>query len=506
MAVATGHRLATEAALTLLEAGGSAVDAAIGADAVMGFIEPTATGLGGDAMAVVATDDGVAALNGSGRSSRSLDPSTVADNGYGYVPSIGGQAVTVPGAVAAWWDLHQRFGRLAWGAIFEPAIEAAGSGGEIGKSCSRVWAAARSRLGDEAAALYFPTGKAPKPGQRWQNPLLAQTLARVAADGPGAFYAGSLAGVMAAAASAADGTLNPDDLANHASQWVEPLSVKLGHRELITMPPSCQGVVAALAAEELHRCGDLGAETSPEAIVRKVEALDRALALALAVVADPDTVAVPPLCALRDMVATAPLRGPVPYGPGTVFTAVAARDQLVALVSSVCDRFGSGVAVPSGGFVLQSRGRGFSLEPGHPNALAPSKRPYHSIVPTVVQEQGRGWLSLGVVGGIMQPQGQLQILDRLFGGADLTRAVEAPRYRLLGDGRLAAEPGFDADCLQALQSAGYQLIDPDGVDFGGAQAVMVGDETAAASDPRRDGWAAVAGAGSLSKGLPGELG
>ncbi len=491
VAVATGHRLATTAALTLLKAGGSAVDAAIAADAVMGFIEPTATGLGGDAMAVVATGSEVAVLNGSGRSARSVDPATVPDNGHGYVESVGGQAVTVPGAAAAWWDLHQRFGAVAWEVLFEPAVDMAVTGGDIGSSCSLIWANARSRLGPAAEALYYPTGAAPSPGRRWQNPLLARTLAQVAADGPDVVYAGPMTEAIIVAVRAAGGTLDAEDMAAHRSQWVEPLRIELGSHELVTAPPSCQGVVAALAADQLYRFGHFGTAVNPAATVRMAKALDRAFALALAVVADPDTEEVPPLEALRAMVADAPVRGPVPYGPGTVFTAVAARGQLVALVSSVCDRFGSGVAVPEGGFILQSRGRGFSLDPGHPNTLAPGKRPYHTIVPTVVRREGRAWLGLGVVGGIMQPQGQVQILNQVIGGIDLVEAVAAPRFRLLGNSQIAVEPGFGADHLRALEAAGYRLCDPDGVDFGGAQAVMVGPGMTAASDFRRDGTSVV---------------
>ena len=202
------------------------MDAAIGADAVMGVVEPTGTGVGGDLMAVVATGEGVSVLNGSGRSGRRTDPETVPDNGHGFVPSVGGWAVTVPGAVAAWEDLYGRFGRLPWPSLFEPAIEAATEGAEVGATGSRLWEGSRDRLDAAGEVLYFPDGTAPAPGQRWRNPALAAVLKQIAADGPDALYRGLLARAIADAATAAGGSVHLDDLAAHRSVWVEPLRVQ----------------------------------------------------------------------------------------------------------------------------------------------------------------------------------------------------------------------------------------------------------------------------------------
>ena len=188
----------------------------------------------------------------------------------------------------------------------------------------------------------------------------------------------------------------------------------------------------------------------------------------------------------------------MPYGPGTVFTAVADEETMVALVSSICDRFGSGVTVDGCGFVLGSRARGFRVDPAHPNVVGPAKRPYHTIVPTVVSRHGRPWMSLGVVGGIMQPQGQLQILRSLRGGATIAEAIAAPRVRLLGDGAVAVEPGIDRDTREALRQV-YQLTGADGVDFGGGQAVVrLNGDLDAGTDPRKDGRAEVLPTGSGS--------
>ncbi len=495
--MSAGHPKAAGAAVALLKAGGSAVDAAIGADAVMGVVEPTGTGVGGDLMAVVATREEVAVLNGSGLSGRRTDPASVPDNGHGFVPSVGGCAATVPGAVAAWADLHGRFGRLPWPALFEPAIEAAAEGAAVGATGSRRWEGSRSRLDAAGEAIYFPAGTAPAPGERWHNPALAEVLTQIAADGPATLYRGPLARAIAEAAVAAGGSVHTDDLADHASVWVEPLRASLGSHELITVPPPCQGAVTALAAQWMHDRGLLGAtdhDSEAEAAAAMVEALDRAFAVALDCLADPARAEVPSYDEMRARMSGTPRRGPMPLGPGTVFTVVFTPEQAVVLTSSVCDRFGSGVGVPEGGFVLQSRGRGFSTDLSHPNAVAPRKRPYHTIVPTLILEQGRPVLGMGVVGGIMQPQGQLQILHRVLGGADLAAAVEAGRFRLIGDGQVTTEQSLEPGWRAAIGDAGYELVDTAGGlgGVGGPQAVRgAGDPLAAAADSRRDGTSAV---------------
>ncbi len=216
--------------------------------------------------------------------------------------------------------------------------------------------------------------------------------------------------------------------------------------------------------------------------------------MALECLADPAETEVPSYDEMRARLGGAPRHGPVPLGPGTVFTVVMTAEQAVVLTSSVCDRFGSGVTVPQGGFVLQSRGRGFSTDLSHPNAVAPGKRPYHTIVPTLVLESGRPMLGMGVVGGIMQPQGQLQILHRVLGGADLASAVAASRFRLIGDGRVTTEESLEPEWRAAIGRAGYELVDTADVigGFGGAQAVLrTADALTSASDPRRDGASAV---------------
>ena len=498
-AVASGNDAATRAAISVIRRGGSAVDAAIAADAVMGVCEPTATGIGGDVMALVATGGEVFALNGSGRSPRHVLRREVPDNGHGYVPSVGGWAVTVPGAVRAWHDLHERFGRLGWSTILEPAIEAARDGVRIGSTGSRLWRGSRSRLDDQGLALYFAGGRAPDPGAIWHNPALAKSLERLATEGPDGLYRGRFASDIENAVAIAGGALSTSDLEQHRSEWVEPLSVGIGEYDLVTVPPPCQGVVVALAAQTLHQAELLGAfspTTAPRAAASATVALDRAFAVALECVADPLVADVPSYEEFRQKMASAPTGGPMPLGPGTVFTVVFTAEQAVVLTSSVCDRFGSGVTVASGGFVLQSRGRGFSTDTSHRNSYGPAKRPYHTIVPTLLMHRGdaKPAMGLGVVGGVMQPQGQLQIIHRVLGGMPLSQAVQAGRFRLLGDGIVGTEETLESSWRREIAAQGYEIREGASVvgGFGGAQAVHNTSEAlSAASDPRRDGTAAV---------------
>lgn len=490
VAVAAGHPAATAAALAVLDRGGSALDAAIAADVVMGVAEPLSSGVGGDVMAVVARGDEVAAYNGTGRAPKGVRPTPPEESDHGYVPNRGGQAVTVPGGVAAWWDLHQRFGVLDWDDVIRPAIDAADAGVTVGAVAAALWAANGWRLDEAGQALYCPDGQPMAAGSTWRNPELAETLRGIARHGPGYLYRGPVADDLCAAVVAAGGTVTGGDLTSHRGDWVDPLRDTAGDFEIVTLPPTCQGIVTLLSAGQLDDDGLFGAPLSSDVLVAQVEAVDRAFNVALDVVAD--DLPRPQLDVLRKEVRTRPTLGPIPLSPGTVFTAVAKGDEVVALVSSVCDRFGSGVTVPGRGFLLLSRGRGFCVDPSHPNSVAGGRRPYHTTVPTVALRDGRAVLALGVVGGIMQPQGQVQVLSRLAGGDDVQSAIDAPRFRLLGDGHVALEDGLHEDAATALAAAGYRPRGPERIDFGGGQAVFrdAGGSLSAGTDRRKDGRAA----------------
>ena len=354
-AVASGHPAATAAALDLLRAGASAVDAAIAADAVMGVVEPIATGIGGDVMAIVAKLASTEAYNGAGRTGRSMTLADVVSSDHGYVPSLGGAAVTVPGAVRGWWDLHQRHGRVPWAGLFEAAIDAATDGVAVGAVAARTCAAQSSRLDEAGRHLYLRDGDAPQAGSTWRNPDLATLLAVIATDGPSAFYDSDVATAIARAVNSAGGRIDATDIAGHQGQWVSPHITFVDGMTIVTVPPPCQGMVVGLAARLLAEDGRLG-DLSPKGHLCLLESLDRAFSVAADEVYDRSPESVPEVDRLVAMARERRLGGPVPYGPGTVFTAVADAETMVALVSSVCDRFGSGVTVPGHGFVLGQSG------------------------------------------------------------------------------------------------------------------------------------------------------
>lgn len=469
--VATGNPLAARAAHSMLAEGGSAVDAAIAADAVMGVVEPMATSIGGDLLAMVVSPTGeAAAYNGTGRAPSAFDALAVAQLPGQRIPERHPFTVTVPGAVRGWFDLHVRHGRLPMARVLAPAITAAREGFKVAPVCAREWALFDKVLHTDAicAALYR-AGDPPKADERFVNPALARVLESIARDGADAYYQGEPSRAAAAAVQAKGGFLDASDFATHRGSFAEPLSTHFRGLTVLECPPNTHGIAVLDALAELEP-QNLNLD-DPATTLAAVRAMERAAERAQRTVADP--------------------------GGNTVCTVVVdAQGLAITLMSSVFKRFGSGIAVPGCGFVLQNRGFGFSTS-GHVNAPAPGKRPFHTVVPGAALSDGRFKLGLGVVGGAMQPQGQLQILLRVAAaGAALQEAVDAPRWRLEPGGMLAIEEGAAPAIEQALRSAGYG--DPTGrgelggrSDFGGAQAVMrlADGRLAGASDPRKDGCA-----------------
>ena len=470
--VATGHPLAARAAARMLRDGGSAIDAAIAADAVMGVVEPMATGIGGDLLAMVVEPDGRAdTYNGTGRSPAALDAARVAALAGGRIPERHPLSVTTPGAVRGWADLHARWGRLEWAPLFAPAIEAAADGFAVAPVAAREWALFEAvlRVDPNCAALYR-AGAVPRAGERHDNPALARVLQTIAAEGADAFYAGEPARAAQAACVALGGVLTAEDLARHRGEFRAPLSARFRGLEVLECPPNTHGLAVLEALEALEALA-LDPD-DPQTMVAAVRAMAKGQARAREVVADP--------------------------AGNTVCTVVVDAEGLaVTLMTSVFKRFGSGIAVPNCGFVLQNRGFGFA-EPGRLNGAGPSRRPFHTVVPAAARVDGRFRLGLGVVGGAMQPQGQLQILLRLAAWRQTPQAaLDAPRWRLESERALAIEAGMPAAIEQALRAAGY--VDPKGAgelggrsDFGGAQLVMrdpASDELVGASDRRKDGLA-----------------
>ena len=473
--VSTGNHLAAEAARDILQAGGSAVDAAIAADAVMGVVEPMATSIGGDLLAMICVEgQPVLSYNGTGRAPHALEVSQVQALPGGRIPERHPLSVTTPGAVRGWWDLHQRHGRLPWVSLFEAAIHNARDGFAVAKVSAREW-----KLFDfvvrrlPACAQLYRAGHSPAAGERFVNPELADTLEHIAHEGPDYFYAGPPATAAAAAVQAVGGALAASDFAQHEGNFVAPISLEFQGALIHECPPNTHGVAILDALAAIQQA--IGDPADPATWVRMVQATAVAMENAKRTVADPSWNTV---CTVVD------------DGQGLAIT----------LMSSIFKRFGSGIVVPGGGFCLQNRGFGFS-EPGHVNGPAPGKRPYHTVVPGLTTREGRFHLGMGVVGGLMQPQGQIQILTRVLAwGWDLQKALNAPRWRLEAGDTLAIEEGFPEDIARALRASGYGLPHPKvgelagRSDFGGAHAVMrLADGTLlGAADPRKDGeWLGV---------------
>ncbi|MCX5511887.1 gamma-glutamyltransferase [Kaistia algarum] len=468
--VASGHPFAAETALQILQQGGSAIDAAIAADAILGVVEPMATGIGGDLLAMIVPPDGAAlTYNGTGRAPRGLDAERVAALPGRRIPDRHPLSLTVPGAVRGWFDLHARFGRLDMAQLLAPAIALARRGFAVAPICAREWTIFEGVIArDPVAAALYRAGKVPQAGDIFANPELADLLAAIATKGPDAYYRGLPAEAAEKAAILHGGALKAADFDGHAGHFDIPLSTRFRGLDILECPPNTHGlaVLEALAALEPLAL-DPG---DPRTMIEAVAAMGQGLATARKTVADP--------------------------AGNTVCTVVVDQDGLaVTLMSSIFKRFGSGIGVPGCGFVLQNRGSGFA-EPGHINGPAPGKRPYHTVIPAAALKDGRFHAGLGVVGGAMQPQGHVQLLLRIAAwGEPLQAALDAPRWRLEGKDELAIEPGTPDALVRAFQDAGYR--EPTGgeiagrSDFGGAQIVVRASDGSlrGASDKRKDGTA-----------------
>jgi gamma-glutamyltranspeptidase/glutathione hydrolase len=503
--VSTSQPLAAQAGLRMLLKGGNAVDAAIAAAITLTVVEPTSNGIGSDAFAMVWDRDGLFCLNGSGRSPESWSPSHFA--AYDRMPLTGWDSVTVPGAVAAWADLWRRFGRLPFSDLFDPAMKYAVDGFVVSPITGRAWALAEKnyrQLADFSKA-FLPDGRAPKIGERFRLPDMAETLAKIAESEGESFYRGELAQQITTHASASGGAITMKDLAEHQSDWVTPLSMEYHGLQLHEMPPNGQGI-AALIAMGILRYHDIRSHTvdSVESVHLQIEAMKIAFAEAHRHVADPRWMRLPPeslldkafIEALAEKIDPEKARYPSPSlmnSGGTVYlTAADETGLMVSYIQSNYMGFGSGVVIPGTGISLQNRGAGFNLDEGHPNQVAGRKRPYHTIIPGFVTKSNRPLLSYGVMGGHMQPQGHVQILVRLFDFHQNPQAAsDAPRWYVDEHFGVFVEKGFNTKVIDGLRSKGHRVSSAiPRVGFGGAQLVLCLDEGyAAASDHRKDGQA-----------------
>ncbi|MEJ2530511.1 MAG: gamma-glutamyltransferase family protein [Halioglobus sp.] len=540
---ATAQPLASQVALDILQAGGTAVDAAIAANAALGLMEPTGCGIGGDLFAIIWDPESgrLHGYNGSGRSPAGLSLEELAARisglrSRGEIPPefqgitpLGPLPVTVPGTVDGWFAMHERFGGLPMSTILAPAARYAREGFPVSPVIAFYLEQNRrafdkylqgSPLLDNIYATWFPGGRAPAAGEVFRNPDLGATLETLGREGRDVFYRGRLAKVMDGYFRRSGAALRYEDLAAHEGEWVQPASVNYRGYDLYELPPNGQGF-AALQMLSILKHVDLSQwpRGSAEVFHYLVEAKRLAFEDAARYYADPDFAEIPAQALLTDdygrrrFAQIDPDRASPGFGPGepklegagdTTYLTVADGDgMMVSLIQSNYRGMGSGL-VPDGlGFMLQDRGELFSLDPSHPNAYAPGKRPYHTIIPAFLMKDGAPVMSFGLMGGAMQPQGHVQILVNMIDfGMDIQQAGDAARFMHEGGrqptgvhedplGTLYLEPGVDERTIERLRAMGHRVeIDPTGLRFGGYQAIAVDPATSVysgATEMRKDG-------------------
>jgi len=508
--VATSQPLAAGAGLRMLQQGGNAVDAALAAAIALTVVEPTSNGIGSDAFAILWDGKELHGLNASGRSPAGWTPERFAH--LDKMPQRGWDAVTVPGVVSAWVELSNRFGKLPFERLFEPAIEYARYGYPVTPIIAKSWARAAAVLKDEPGFMeaFLPNGRAPAAGEIFRCPDMAETLERIATTKGETFYCGDLAEKIIAFSNAGGGVLTMDDLAEHQADWVGTISADFNGYDIHEIPPNGQGIAALQALGILNvlpKVRDLDPD-SPESIHLQVEAIKLAFADLHHHVADANHMALDPSDLLNESYLSEragridpKIAGSFGYGVppkgGTVYlTAADADGMMVSFIQSNYMGFGSGIVVPGTGISLQNRGCGFRSKPGHVNSVAPRKRPVHTIIPAFAMRQGQPEMSFGVMGGPMQAQGHVQMVVRvLMHGQSLQAASDAPRWQVMEAGTLNVEEEMPPETVEALRQLGHNVVVEQGYanqSFGGAQLIRRREGYyEAGSDHRKDGAAVV---------------
>ena len=536
---ATAHPLATQIALDVLKDGGSAVDAAIAANAALGLMEPTGNGIGGDLFAIIydPKTQQLYGINGSGRSPKgqTLDQLKEKLNGADALPPYGALPITIPGTVDAWFAMHERFGKRSMADNLAPTVRYAREGHPIAPVIGMYLALNLKRFEQNSAdfdftnarKLWFSDGTAPEAGEIFKNPDLANTLETIGREGRDAYYDGALTDGIVDYLQAHGSAFTREDFAAHSSEWVEPACVGYkGGYELCELPPNSQGF-AALQMVNILKNVDLSRweRGSPEAMHYMVEAKRIAYADVARFYADPDFAKFPQDLLSEEYGAKRfklidPTKATPEFGPGepklegegdtTYMTVVDGDGMMVSLIQSNYRGMGGGLVAPGTGFMFQDRGELFSLDPAHPNAYAPGKRPFHTIIPAFVKKDGKPYMTLGLMGGGMQPQGHVQVLVNIVDyGMNLQEAGDAARFNHDGGpqpteafegpfadplGTLFVEPGIPAPTVEALRAMGHKVeVVDNGMMFGGYEAIARDPETGVltgATEMRKDGQAA----------------
>jgi gamma-glutamyltranspeptidase/glutathione hydrolase len=510
--VATTQPLAAQAGLHILRQGGNAVDAAVATAACMTVLEPINNGIGSDNFALVWHGGKVHGLNASGRAPRALSPKKF--EGMKKMPELGWDPITVPGCVSGWAALSKKFGKLPFEKLLEPAAEYAERGFLVAPRTAMSWANSVQRFKDypEWQKTFAPKGRGPAPAERFANPNQAKTLRRIGQTKGDAFYRGEIAEQIAAHAKSTGGLMTTEDLASHTADWVEPLSIDYRGYRLHEIPPNGQGmsVLIALGILRQREIGGLECDC-PDVQHLQIEAMKLAFADARRYIADPAAMDVKPQQLLDDsylaerakLINTSKAQdfnhGTPPRGGTILLTAADADGMMVSLIQSNYLGFGSGVVIPGTGISLQNRGACFTLEKGHPNEVGGGKRPYHTIIPAFVTKPAEGGkpddpvMAYGVMGGLMQPQGHLQVMSRVTDFKQNPQAaLDAPRWQVREDKKLWFEPGFGPDVYDELKRRGHDLVvrPQRHMEFGAGQVIYkLDDGYCAASEPRADGQA-----------------
>jgi gamma-glutamyltranspeptidase/glutathione hydrolase len=522
--VATSHPLVTQVALDILKAGGSAVDAAIAANATLGLMEPTGSGVGGDLFAIVwdAEKKELVGLNASGRAPRAMTLEYFQQNGIDEIPPFGPLPVSVPGAVDGWFQLHERYGRLDMNDVLAPAIAYANEGFPVSEVIAHYFKLNKARISHFPGfkETFMPNGDVPKKGEMFRNPRLAATYGLIATKGRDEFYKGSIAKRIDSYMAEQGGLLNYDDLATHESEWITPVSTNYRGWDVYELPPNGQGI-AALQILNILEGFDLTAMGfgSAEYIHTFVEAKKLAFEDRARYYADMDFVDVPVDVLIskdyaerrRELIdpekaSKKLLAGDAKLEDGdTIYLTVADADgNMVSLIQSNYRGMGSGMTPGDLGFVLQDRAELFALDANHANVVEGGKRPFHTIIPAFVMKDGKPLISFGLMGGAMQPQGHAQIIVNMIDfGMNLQEAGDAARINHTGSsqptgstmtdgGVVHLETTFSEETRAALEAMGHTLGDSNG-SFGGYQAIMWDEEQGVyygASEVRKDGQAA----------------
>jgi gamma-glutamyltranspeptidase/glutathione hydrolase len=525
--VCAAQPLAVQAGIEILKAGGSAVDAAIATNACLGLMEPTANGLGGDLFAIVwdPKTGKVVGLNGSGREPLAATLEKVKAAAHAdTIPLYSPLSWTVPGACDAWFELHKRYGKLPMSQILMPAITYAEQGFPLSPVIAGDWERSVTRFKDKPgfAQVFMPNGHAPNEGERFTNPVLGRTLRTLAGNGRDAYYKGPIAQAIVKFSQENGGFFSLEDFAKHSSTWVEPISTDYRGWTVWELPPNGQGLAALQMLNILENFDlkSMGRE-SPDFWHVMTEAKKLAFADRARYYADPEFVKTPVAALLskdyakerakkidlkRAALIDQPGEFPPLNRPETTYLCAADKDgMMVSLIQSNYTGFGSGYVVPTVGFGLQDRGAQFSLDPKHPNALAPGKRPFHTIIPAFVTKDGKPLMAFGLMGGDMQPQGHAQVIVNLVDfGMNLQEAGDAIRFHHTGSsdpdghvmkdgGTLNLEPGLSDALKEELTRRGHHLgTEPVGA-FGGYQAIWRDPVTGmygGATEKRKDGCAA----------------